>query len=279
MNQSKLNPLQQELAQATLAGPHPDFDVLAAFAESALPEPERQQVMAHLASCADCRELLSVASGAAEEPAAGLKPFLVARPARPPLREWLPWVSIAAGLVALCAAGFIYKQKPEPQEHATVASENTSRSAPAPNTEGGERPRSTPQTVGQPKSAFTNAQPARSFAQDAATLAVRSHWRINSTGHAERAVGDGAWETVLPGETARMHVVSVFNDNVWIGGENTRLYHSVDNGATWIAVILPEKNGNGQVISHVQFETAKRGTVEAADGTQWTTDDGGLTWR
>jgi photosystem II stability/assembly factor-like uncharacterized protein len=97
-------------------------------------------------------------------------------------------------------------------------------------------------------------------------------------GQAERAFGDGAWQSVLAGETAHMHVVSVFNDNVWIGGESTRLYHSADNGNTWNVVALPEKKGNDHVFIHVRFKTAKAGTVDAADGTEWTTADGGVTW-
>lgn len=278
MKQTELNPLQQELARAPLAGPHPDFDVLAAFAEGALPEREHQQVMVHLVSCSDCRELLSVASEAAEKPVAELKPFLVPRPARPPLREWLPWVSIAAGIVAVCAVGLIYKQKWEPGDRTTVASESAAKSSSALNTQAARQEGLQPQTPAQSKSAFTNAEPARSFVQDSAAAAVRPHWRINSMGQAERAFGDGAWQAVLPGETARMHVVSVFNDNVWIGGENTRVYHSADNGSTWNVVVLSEKNGSDHVISHVRFKTAKAGTVEAADGTEWTTADGGATW-
>jgi hypothetical protein len=40
------------------SGPHPDADLLSAFSENALPEAERQQVVAHVAECPDCRETL-----------------------------------------------------------------------------------------------------------------------------------------------------------------------------------------------------------------------------
>jgi photosystem II stability/assembly factor-like uncharacterized protein len=98
-------------------------------------------------------------------------------------------------------------------------------------------------------------------------------------GRAERSFGDGAWQAVLPYEASRMRVVSVFNGEVWIGGENSRLYHSCDNGSTWKLVALPDKNGRAHSIAHVHFLTAQSGTVESEDGTVWTTSDGGATWR
>ena len=44
------------------AGPrtHPDANLLAAFAEQALSAPEREQVLAHLASCEDCRTVVAL---------------------------------------------------------------------------------------------------------------------------------------------------------------------------------------------------------------------------
>jgi hypothetical protein len=39
-------------------GHHPDADVLSAFAEHALPDHERLETLAHLAECADCREIV-----------------------------------------------------------------------------------------------------------------------------------------------------------------------------------------------------------------------------
>ena len=62
------------------SGVHPDAESLNAFAEQALPAVERQQVLAHLAACARCREvvfLAQVAAGAenaAPVPAASREP-------------------------------------------------------------------------------------------------------------------------------------------------------------------------------------------------------------
>ena len=89
-------------------GPHPDSDQITALAEGALLPRERDELFAHMAVCADCREVLSVAAGA--EPLAKLKAFIVPRPAHPITRTWLPWASIAAGLLAAVSGGLIYHQ-------------------------------------------------------------------------------------------------------------------------------------------------------------------------
>jgi hypothetical protein len=48
--------------RAQAAGPHPDPDVLAAFAENALLDTERAHLLQHLGACNDCREILYLAA-------------------------------------------------------------------------------------------------------------------------------------------------------------------------------------------------------------------------
>lgn len=55
-----MNPMAQ-------SGTHPDADLLNAFAERALPEADRVQVLGHLAECAHCREIAYLAQATAEE--------------------------------------------------------------------------------------------------------------------------------------------------------------------------------------------------------------------
>jgi hypothetical protein len=284
MKQIEFNPLQKELARSPQAGPHPDSDLLTAFAEGTLLERERKDVFAHLATCADCRELLSAATGAALEP--GSKPFLVQRRAHPPLRAWLPWASVAAGILIVCSAELVYRQKLELKQRATIAAENAPRIPSSTNqqalpstegvTPGSIARRSAPSET---HSAIANLETARALSDNpGSAVSARPHWRIDSSGHAERSFGDGTWQPVLPNEIARMRVVSVFDTEVWIGGENARLYHSSDNGNTWNLVPLPMNNGTYHIIVHIRFQTARTGTVEAADGTSWATVDGGVTW-
>ncbi len=92
-------------------------------------------------------------------------------------------------------------------------------------------------------------------------------------------MGFGPWQTVLMEEKSRMRVVSVFGNEIWLGGESLRLYHSEDNGATWQIIQLPAKGSGVHAITHIHFLNAQSGTVEADDGTQWSTVDGGKTWK
>src|SRR5205823_792842 len=58
----RLRKLVSGRLQAPMAGPHPDPDVLSAFAENALVEAERAQLLQHLGACHDCREILYLAA-------------------------------------------------------------------------------------------------------------------------------------------------------------------------------------------------------------------------
>ena len=137
-----------------------------------------------------------------------------------------------------------------------------------------------------PASASTAARPAApAFSGIAGGAGVmsgtsaRTRWRINGDGRAEKKLsGSGQWQVVLSEEKSKMRVVSVSGDKVWVGGESLRLYSSNDNGATWRSVALPEKAGV-RIITHIRFTSEHVGTVEAEDGIQWTTADGGLTWK
>jgi photosystem II stability/assembly factor-like uncharacterized protein len=66
---------------------------------------------------------------------------------------------------------------------------------------------------------------------------------------------------------------------VWVGGEGQRLYRSTNNGTTWVPIALPTKGTGAHTIAHIRFADALAGTVEAEDGTIWTTTDGGASWK
>src|SRR5712692_3430949 len=84
----------QRLQVTAKAGVHPEPDLLAAFAEKSLGGSERLQVLEHLAQCADCREVVSLAMPELE-PASTVS----AGPARAP---WLPWPVLRWGALAAC---------------------------------------------------------------------------------------------------------------------------------------------------------------------------------
>lgn len=337
MSPSPSNPLRDRLAHSQQAAPHPDADLLTAFAENSLGASERERVLAHLAICGECREVVHTATLAAPDPA--VIPSSLARPARSPLRIWLPWVAATAcglGIVAsvlvlhvntrgtppltpvavnsappsVAAPAQQETSAPVPpakpnktRKHATSSQQSTTpvaatlasaqpAEAPAPAQNPQPQPTgiagaltapapvapaaqaSTPPPA--PQTAFAESTPMH-LSAPAGFLAVRPRWRIGDNGQIERALGDGAWRAVLPGE--RFRVLSVSGAEVWAGGDQLKLFRSSDRGDTWAPVALPEKSGRSHSIAHIRIESPQSVTVEATDGTTWTTTDGGKSWQ
>jgi hypothetical protein len=109
------NPLLQELARSQRAPAdfdgHLDADLLAAYAEDTLLPAERSGVLAHLAVCGECREVLSVATASRPDAAEDASAQPIARPVRAPLWGWLPWVATAAGIAAVASVLLFHPQK------------------------------------------------------------------------------------------------------------------------------------------------------------------------
>jgi hypothetical protein len=81
------------------SGLHPDADQLAAFAEQALPANEREQTLAHLAVCGDCRQIVFLAQAAAPEEVAQIVPATTRRPWFSGWNLLWPAVAALAGIV------------------------------------------------------------------------------------------------------------------------------------------------------------------------------------
>lgn len=84
--------VQRRLPETQKPGVHPDPDLLAAFAEKSLNDRERAQVLQHLADCADCREVISLAT---PEIKTGPSPSATRSP-------WLSWPMLRWGALAAC---------------------------------------------------------------------------------------------------------------------------------------------------------------------------------
>ncbi len=377
MEPPKSNSLLRAL-EGKPVGEHPDADLLTAFAEDSLLAREREALLAHLAVCAECREMLSAAGVepvrarelelvAAAAPAAAVVSIDAEDRTRPKKKRlWPMWAAAAAACLALATVVAVrYGQKtsesiaivreapktiavnappPAPvpgvamedaQSHAEPQMRALKRSDAKDERKAMAQPEVAATAPAQPENAITAApeamtrdalsatnqavareqkevtaestqgivmqdrqmQAAKPAAAGAAApralepvfggaltksaragFAPRTQWRINDEGHVERALGDGSWQRTLKSEDAKMHMVSVVGQTVWAGGENDILYRSQDDGQSWQRVALPQKNGAPHMIAHIRFESARAGTVEAADGTTWTTDDGGSTW-
>lgn len=113
--------LRAQLAQSQGGSPHPDADLLTAFAENALLEGERNDILAHLAVCEPCRAVVASANAAADPEEA---PRPAPAPVRPPIRTWLPGVALAASLFVMVASTvFFYRGLHSvPRQPTTVAS-------------------------------------------------------------------------------------------------------------------------------------------------------------
>jgi hypothetical protein len=108
---NNLPKIVRERMRAAVATDHPDPDLLAAFAEQALPERERAPVLEHLARCADCRGALALAAapvGSAttqtKDPAAVRKAPWLGLPV-------LRWGALAACFVIVGTAVLIHRDE------------------------------------------------------------------------------------------------------------------------------------------------------------------------
>src|ERR1700684_2094392 len=101
----------KRLQETAAAGPHPDADLLTAFAERSLGETERVRVIEHLSRCSDCREVVALAALPATEISAE-NVFVT-----PTGGSWFGWpvcrsVAVAAGIVAIASVGIVqYRQR------------------------------------------------------------------------------------------------------------------------------------------------------------------------
>jgi hypothetical protein len=91
---------------AAPAGDHPDPDLLTAFAEQALADQERSKVLSHLSHCADCREVLALATSSLSTPALADAAAPIDTTRRVPWFRWpvLRWGAVAACLVIVGSA-------------------------------------------------------------------------------------------------------------------------------------------------------------------------------
>ena len=117
--------VQQRLQATAKAGVHPDPDLLTAFAEKSLNERERGQVLQHLAQCADCRNVISLAIPEVE--AAPSTPAKL----RTPWLTWpvLRWGALAACVVVVSAAVTLHYERRQNVE--PTLAKTTPASAPA----------------------------------------------------------------------------------------------------------------------------------------------------
>ncbi len=107
--------VRDQMGRSIAPTPHPDADVLTAFTENVLTGNERQQVMEHLSTCADCRDTVFLA-----QPETAQTQTVLAPKAR--RSTWMAWASVAAVVVVVASAVIIqHEQVTKVQPPTTVA--------------------------------------------------------------------------------------------------------------------------------------------------------------
>ena len=359
------------LASQGPAGQHPSADLLNGYVEQSLSAAEKAGVMQHLAVCEDCREVVFLASAAAEEPAV--------TPVAGPGRSWRgwKWAVPAAAVLALASSILVERREAStpPRPAATQTANNQGGTLPSPpvpsqTTEVNEGPTSematnltrqteptaqsraavgggkkssapdqvapaagmTAETSSEEREALAeltkptpsavttaavtdNADAASSAAASPLQTAVgqrpatalgalgrsnfaganktvfgvtsgnllatapHSLWRITPEGHLEHLQGDGTWTRALADQPVAFRTVAVVGNDVWAGGNDGALFHSVDSGEHWTQVV-PSADGHAETsaVVSIRFATISQGSIGTEAGTRWTTSDRGQTW-
>ena len=100
---------RQLLARQPAPDEHPSADLLAGFAEQALSAAEKQRVTTHLTACAECREVVFLASAAAGDDQPAMEKQREVAPGR---RKWTTWKWLAPALAAVVLVGIVIVNLP-----------------------------------------------------------------------------------------------------------------------------------------------------------------------
>jgi len=112
-------------------------------------------------------------------------------------------------------------------------------------------------------------------------------WMITSAGGLRRSLDAGlTWEDVnvnadsIAGSNPVFRALAATGSEVWAGGSNAVLYHSLDTGAHWTRV-LPSSSGGELTgdITAVDFSDLQHGRITTSTPEVWTTADDGQTWQ
>lgn len=286
MKEAESNPLLLELAKGQEAGSHPDADLLTAFQEGSLQAYECEPILAHLARCVECREVLALTTQAADS-----SPDM--HRIVPPVLSWprlrMPAIALAASLMLAVAIGVEVHERQKIAGETQISASNQSVKGTADSsrlTNGAQVSASAASArKAAPTGTMTNSTASLSSISGSDPSAAPQHanarlyWRIDGNGHAQHSP-DGAhnWMDALPNERLRMRVIAVFGMEVWIGGTESHLWRSSNNGSEWSEVVLPAKSTTHPAILHIRSTTEGQYTIEAENGILWSSKDHGRSW-
>ncbi len=175
------NLLRQRLsAQEGTVRDHPDADTLTAFSEQLLPASERQQVLAHLSACADCREVLALSQPEFAE--AATQPVFAPAPIPVWRRLFKPAFGFAGAVAATAVIAILVLQNPHQTNQSQSNPEAKVSPLPSPAVE--DRQSSNPQTTAGNTSGTSQPEAARSFAEGQGDLANQNRARAERSASA-----------------------------------------------------------------------------------------------
>jgi len=276
---------------------HPDANLLTAFAEKRLLAHEREELLAHLAECADCREVFALTSVTEQ----GV-------PARPLSPVWR-WVAAAAAaafiLTGVWGLRLILLPAPNktpppaaitPQNDIALSSPpaNIARPqiAPAPKVAARPAPRTRPKPlpVAKEQAVAREVAPKYVSAPMARGLAItagkgflprtRVLWSIAARVVRRSSDGGITWQPVSISESAEFHAVASDGSEVWAGGSHSILFHSSDAGASWKQIAVGDRGEalNGAIVA-IRLSEPSEVILETDSGQQWISHDGGTSWQ
>jgi len=133
-----------------------------------------------------------------------------------------------------------------------------------------------------PKAMFQSGAPA-SVTKNRARQAMqfegeKSLWNLDGV---LRKSDDGGrtWRVIEVSDSARLYALSAAGSDVWVGGADGVLFHSVNNGLDWKPVVVANTNARlTDTITGIDTRDANRVKLKTQSG-DWLTTDGGLHWQ
>jgi len=295
-----------EWLQAQRSEPHPDPDLLAAFAENGLTKSNRDSLLAHLAACSDCREVLYLAMPEVAEVQPG---FAISRK-RPRLA--IRWATLAASLVII---GSVFISNRGLFTRHSGENAITALNSPGPASESAQQgatsltaekdtfstqspPKSRPplkHMTAKPKAAMKFDKSGQVYFGTAPAVSINTEygvkskiavpatpsWQLSPGGGVLRSLDGGkSWQTIPVVEGGSFRVINSIGFAVWVGGNAGALYHSGDQGEHWTkvepAVGTHKLNSD---ITQITFSDSSNGSIGTANGEIWVTSDSGKNWQ
>lgn len=289
------------------SGEHPSTGLLAEFVEQTLPARERADLLEHLARCPECRDVLAAASipDISKAPRVAWWKWRWAAAATACVVATLFWLpgsfrnsSRNATPLAPAAPSAPKEEEPKAAEakRSEVTKKRIARIRIDPQPEAAEQP-SAEAELPAPAPQLAIAQPEKlerpnmTFQSDLRTSVAKalargtfrpqrgnSRWNLDG---ALRKSDDGGktWRTVPVDDRARLFALSAAGSNVWVGGANGTLFHSVDDGLEWKPVAIADDNGRlTETITRIEARDENWVKLTTRSG-DWLTTDAGAHWR